>query len=214
MFNCTSSVKYFQFLVFIGQPAYGGMGDGHQYLDEVDTLTFCFNLSLSNRLHYHNSSIVVMSTDHVTRPANSGVSSVTSCVIGQFCHGLEISLQVCVLVLQRNTVNQIYPQWNLGKCLKNKIKKVGFLTNSARPPPLPPSWLSEFDFLFYFLFFILMDSIHFKTYFSMKTKSSLPSFPYYSQSQNYLLSFEAFNDGMYSTNMVSFDCSPEIQQPR
>ena len=30
----------------------------------------------------------------------------------------------------------------------------------------------------------------------------------------YLLSFEAFNDGMYSTNIVSFDCSPGIQQPR
>ena len=30
----------------------------------------------------------------------------------------------------------------------------------------------------------------------------------------YLLSFEAFNDGMYSTNMVYFDCSPGIQQPR
>ena len=30
----------------------------------------------------------------------------------------------------------------------------------------------------------------------------------------YLLSFEAFNDGMYSTNMVYFDYSPGIQQPR
>ena len=30
----------------------------------------------------------------------------------------------------------------------------------------------------------------------------------------YLLSFEAFNDSMYSTNMVSFDCSPWIRQPR
>ena len=29
----------------------------------------------------------------------------------------------------------------------------------------------------------------------------------------YLLSFEAFNDDMYSTNMVSFDCYPGIRQP-
>ena len=30
----------------------------------------------------------------------------------------------------------------------------------------------------------------------------------------YLLSFEAhFNDGMYITNIVYFDCSPGIQQP-
>ena len=33
-------------------------------------------------------------------------------------------------------------------------------------------------------FFILMYSIHFKTDFSMKKKSPLPSFPYYSRSQN------------------------------
>ena len=30
----------------------------------------------------------------------------------------------------------------------------------------------------------------------------------------YLLSFEAFNDSMYSTNMVYFDCPPGIRQPR
>ena len=39
-------------------------------------------------------------------------------------------------------------------------------------------------------------------------------FTSFTVSKLHLLSFDAFNVGMYSTNMVSFDCSPGIQQPR
>ena len=54
---------------------------------------------------------------------------------------------------------------------KNKIKKVGFWPTWPDPPaPLPPSWLSEYWKKFNPFFFILMDSIHFKTDFNMNKK--------------------------------------------
>ena len=61
-----------------------------------------------------------------------------------------------------------------------------------------------------------MDSIHFKTDFSMKKIFVFLHFLHSPTIHSlktvlYLLSFEAFNDGMYSTNMVSFYCSPGIQ---
>ena len=54
-----------------------------------------------------------------------------------------------------------------------------------------------------------MDSIHFKTDFSMKKKyflllHFLIPLLFSLKTVLYLLSFEAFNDGMYSTNMVFF----------
>ena len=52
-------------------------------------------------------------------------------------------------------------------------------------------------------FFILMDTKYFKMDFSVKKNTSFTL-----KTVLYLLSFEAFNDSMYSTNMVSSDCSP------
>ena len=68
------------------------------------------------------------------------------------------------------------------------------------------------------IFFILMDTKHFKMDFSI----NLLIFLHFLHSPTihslktvlYLLSFEAFNDSMYSTNMVSSDFSPGIRQPR
>ena len=107
--------------------------------------------------------------------------------------------------------------WPKGRVKKKK--KVGFWP--TRPDP-PPSHRVGTQILNFFLpiFFILMDSIHFKTDFSMKKKCFfclhfLQSPTIYSlKTVQNLLSCEAFNDGMYSTNMVYFDCSPGIQQPR
>ena len=69
----------------------------------------------------------------------------------------------------------------------------------GRTPPLPPSWHSEFGNLFTH-FFILMDSIHFKTDFSMNKIYFFFSHFLHSPTIHslktvlYLLSFEDFND--------------------
>ena len=102
-----------------------------------------------------------------------------------------------------------------------KIKKVAFDQLGRTPPPSPQVGSQNLKmFNPFFPLFILMDYIHFKTDFSMKKNiflllHFLPSPTIHSlKTVLYLLSFEAFNDGMYSTNMVSFDWSPGIQQPR
>ena len=65
-----------------------------------------------------------------------------------------------------------------------------------------------------------MDSIHFKTDFNVKKKIYFSRHFLHSPNIHslktvlYLLSFDDFNDSMYSTNMVSFDCYPGMQQPR
>ena len=66
---------------------------------------------------------------------------------------------------------------------KKKFRKLAF-DQLGRTPPLPPSWHSNIEF-FLPIFFILVDSIHFKTDFSMIFfLPSLPSVTYYLQSQN------------------------------
>ena len=103
----------------------------------------------------------------------------------------------------------------LGKC----YKKMAFdqLGRTPPPHPLPLSWHSEF-WNCWPIFFILMDTKHFKMDFSTKKKKTIIHFLHSPTIHSlktilYLLSFEAFNDGIYSTNMVYFDCSPIIQQP-
>ena len=104
---------------------------------------------------------------------------------------------------------------------KIKLKKLAFDQLGWTPPPTPPPPKLALRILKMFNpFFILMDSIHFKTDFNMKKEKSFSLHFLHSPTIHslktvlYLLSFDAFNDGMYSTNMVSFDCSPGIQQPR
>ena len=98
--------------------------------------------------------------------------------------------------------------------LKKNYLKSWLLTNSAGPPPPSTELALKYWIFVYPFFFILMDSIHFKTDFSMNKKCFfchhfLQSPTIYSlKTVQNLLSFEAFNDGMYSTNMVYFDCSP------
>ena len=53
--------------------------------------------------------------------------------------------------------------------VKKNHQKVGFWPTRPDPPPLPPSWHSNFEKMLTNFFKILMDSIHFKTDFSMKT---------------------------------------------
>ena len=87
------------------------------------------------------------------------------------------------------------------------------------PTPLPQVSSRNLKFCLP-IFFIIMYSIHFKTDFSMNKLYFFCLHFLHSPTIHslktvlYLLYFEAFNDGMYSTNMVHFDCSPGIQQPR
>ena len=53
-----------------------------------------------------------------------------------------------------------------------------------------------------------MDTKYFKMDFSVKKITSFIPLLSSLKTVQYLLSFETFNDSMYSTNMVSSDCSP------
>ena len=95
---------------------------------------------------------------------------------------------------------------DLGKCSTKKLKKLSFdpLGWTPLPPELALGILKKCNPFFSMEIFVFSFSFHFlhsPTIHSLKTVL-------------YLRSFEAFNDGMYSTNMVSFYCSPGIQQPR
>ena len=99
-------------------------------------------------------------------------------------------LQICKLeVYGRQWDHQVRPSISTkGRVKKKKNSKSWLLTNSAGPPPLPTELALKYWIFFYPFFFILMDSIHFKTDFSMKKKCifclPLPSVTYYLQSQN------------------------------
>ena len=95
-----------------------------------------------------------------------------------------------MIILRMIRKLRMYSSWSFGGdgCLREGLKKISkswLLTNSAGPPPSHRVGTQILNF-FLPIFFILMDSIHFKTDFSMIFffLPSLPSVTYYLQSQN------------------------------